>query len=132
MASPIGYLINPPDQPPPQPPPQPIPHPPPQPPPAPPPPLASLPPLAPLRSTSNIVNFAHPHPAISHGTRISLLPAPPPNGPAPNSISGPGATIISPLTADGTHQKPQSLYQCAHCLRRYSRPEHLQRHIATH
>ncbi|KAK0657331.1 hypothetical protein B0T16DRAFT_401475 [Cercophora newfieldiana] len=30
------------------------------------------------------------------------------------------------------HANTQSLYQCAECLRRYSRPEHLQRHIATH
>ncbi|EJT70049.1 C2H2 type zinc finger domain-containing protein [Gaeumannomyces tritici R3-111a-1] len=31
-----------------------------------------------------------------------------------------------------SHDLTASLYQCADCLRRYARPEHLQRHIATH
>lgn len=30
------------------------------------------------------------------------------------------------------HAANTSLYQCADCLKRYSRPEHLQRHVATH
>ncbi|KAK4230534.1 putative transcription factor [Podospora fimiseda] len=51
-------------------------------------------------------------------------PPPPPHVPAPNSISAPASTTKSPA--------PSSLYQCAHCLKRYSRPEHLQRHIASH
>ncbi|KAK3983920.1 zinc finger protein klf1 [Cladorrhinum sp. PSN332] len=134
MASPIGYLINPPDQPPPPPPPSQA--------------------LAPLRSFPNIATrlphphsrqhpHSHPHPhtyshshsALSHTPTLTpLLPAPPPpHGPAPNSISAPAPEAISPSTGvDESHQRSQSLYQCAHCLKRYSRPEHLQRHIATH
>lgn len=30
------------------------------------------------------------------------------------------------------HETNSSLYQCAHCLKKYSRPEHLQRHISSH
>ncbi|KAK3395898.1 hypothetical protein B0T20DRAFT_487524 [Sordaria brevicollis] len=37
-----------------------------------------------------------------------------------------------PPSSSRSHSNTQSLYQCADCLRRYSRPEHLQRHIATH
>ncbi|KAK3300346.1 uncharacterized protein B0H64DRAFT_13118 [Chaetomium fimeti] len=35
-------------------------------------------------------------------------------------------------THSGNQNQSHSLYQCADCLRRYSRPEHLQRHIASH
>ncbi|KAJ9157752.1 C6 transcription factor [Pleurostoma richardsiae] len=49
---------------------------------------------------------------------------------------GPPHTPVSasPTTPGGArgHASNTSLYQCADCLRRYSRPEHLQRHIATH
>ncbi|KAK1988717.1 hypothetical protein LZ30DRAFT_744861 [Colletotrichum cereale] len=34
--------------------------------------------------------------------------------------------------ATQSHAATASLYQCAHCQRRYSRPEHLARHIQTH
>ncbi|TDZ54853.1 Early growth response protein 1 [Colletotrichum trifolii] len=39
-----------------------------------------------------------------------------------------------PTSAPATqsHSATASLYQCAHCQRRYSRPEHLARHIQTH
>ncbi|CRK17525.1 hypothetical protein BN1708_012083 [Verticillium longisporum] len=39
--------------------------------------------------------------------------------------------IVAPTPAP-THAATPSLYQCAHCQKRYSRPEHLARHIQTH
>lgn len=39
--------------------------------------------------------------------------------------------IVAPAPAP-THAATPSLYQCAHCQKRYSRPEHLARHIQTH
>ncbi|KAI1356338.1 hypothetical protein F5Y01DRAFT_267082 [Xylaria sp. FL0043] len=40
---------------------------------------------------------------------------------------------LSPLTpANQSHLMTSSLYQCADCKKRYSRPEHLARHIQTH
>lgn len=38
----------------------------------------------------------------------------------------------SPTIPNRTHNGNTSLYQCADCQRRYSRPEHLARHIQTH
>ncbi|GJC92406.1 C6 transcription factor [Colletotrichum higginsianum] len=38
----------------------------------------------------------------------------------------------APAPATQSHAATASLYQCAHCQRRYSRPEHLARHIQTH
>lgn len=38
----------------------------------------------------------------------------------------------TPIAADQSHSMTSSLYQCAHCKKRYSRPEHLARHIQTH
>lgn len=35
-------------------------------------------------------------------------------------------------TSPVSHREAISLYQCAHCQRRYSRPEHLARHVQTH
>jgi uncharacterized Zn-finger protein len=37
-----------------------------------------------------------------------------------------------PTIPNRTHNGNTSLYQCADCQRRYSRPEHLARHIQTH
>lgn len=52
---------------------------------------------------------------------------------APASITpSPGRNTQSQNAQGNSHATSQSLYQCAYCLRRYSRPEHLQRHIATH
>ncbi|KAL1844644.1 hypothetical protein VTK73DRAFT_2104 [Phialemonium thermophilum] len=60
--------------------------------------------------------------------------APPPASPSssPSYPRPPAASRAAPYPAPGGHSTTQSLYQCADCLRRYSRPEHLQRHIATH
>ncbi|KAK3497977.1 uncharacterized protein B0T23DRAFT_411236 [Neurospora hispaniola] len=73
--------------------------------------------LAPLSFPSP----SHPIPPPSHlpsQAHRPSLPSPVHNPPPP------------PLSR--SHSNTQSLYQCADCLRRYSRPEHLQRHIATH
>ncbi|GAP83481.1 putative C6 and C2H2 transcription factor -like protein [Rosellinia necatrix] len=40
--------------------------------------------------------------------------------------------IPAPTPTDQSHQMTSSLYQCADCKKRYSRPEHLARHIQTH
>ncbi|TLD10122.1 hypothetical protein PgNI_06364 [Pyricularia grisea] len=53
--------------------------------------------------------------------------------PTPDSLTPPSRRKSQPHTGQAnSHATSQSLYQCAYCLRRYSRPEHLQRHIATH
>lgn len=72
-------------------------------------------------------------------------PAPPSSvSPAPsgtsNSLATPATSptaTSAPASVNGSavsrgHAANTSLYQCADCLKRYSRPEHLQRHIATH
>ncbi|KAK4168553.1 zinc finger protein klf1 [Cladorrhinum sp. PSN259] len=131
MASPIGYLINPPDQPSPRAPPssQSL---------APPKPTTNntFPVIATPLPYPNLNSYSHtelPHTTNTTRTLTPLLPAPPPHDPATNAFSDPASTDISPLGgADGSDPKSQSLYQCGHCLKRYSRPEHLQRHIATH
>ncbi|KAI0863352.1 hypothetical protein F4860DRAFT_83408 [Xylaria cubensis] len=41
-------------------------------------------------------------------------------------------SIPPPTPADQSHLMTSSLYQCADCKKRYSRPEHLARHIQTH
>ncbi|KAB5551149.1 hypothetical protein GE09DRAFT_1125088 [Coniochaeta sp. 2T2.1] len=75
----------------------------------------------------------------SLGAQVPLGPPPsirPPLAPMaasppltiPNSAGSPAAASQGPRS----HSTTQSLYQCADCLKRYSRPEHLQRHIATH
>ncbi|KAL2017895.1 hypothetical protein VTK56DRAFT_1551 [Thermocarpiscus australiensis] len=107
MASPIGYLINPPD------------------PPAPPPPQKP----AFTCSSGNVIplNITPPaHPAATPGAPLIAAPSVPSNGPTP-ALPSPFAQQLP-----ASHSTTQGLYQCAHCLRRYSRPEHLQRHIATH
>ena len=42
------------------------------------------------------------------------------------------ATLTPPTSTSRGHANTSSLYQCADCKRRYSRPEHLARHIQTH
>lgn len=56
------------------------------------------------------------------------------NASSSNSING-GSVNATPNSAHTTprsHGGTTSLYQCADCQRRYSRPEHLARHIQTH
>ncbi|KAK0667582.1 putative transcription factor [Cercophora samala] len=92
---------------------------------------------------SNASLFAppvHPHHSTSAaGQRTGTAPASAPAAsPSPASFSQPSSSAnANPISQSQQQQPPQpqlpaSLYQCAHCLRRYSRPEHLQRHIATH
>ncbi|KAL0938789.1 C6 transcription factor [Colletotrichum truncatum] len=53
--------------------------------------------------------------------------------PTPVSASQPNQQSYSTsVPANQSHAATASLYQCAHCQRRYSRPEHLARHIQTH
>ncbi|RGP81584.1 putative transcription factor pig1p [Fusarium longipes] len=54
---------------------------------------------------------------------------PPPPPPAPSSSSTDPASIATPAP---NPEKGHQLYVCGHCGRRYSRPEHLQRHVQTH
>lgn len=64
-------------------------------------------------------------PAASHTSNALATPAASPTAQhTPGSASG---SVVPKSHANNT-----SLYQCADCLKRYSRPEHLQRHIATH
>ncbi|KAK4129576.1 hypothetical protein N657DRAFT_640226 [Parathielavia appendiculata] len=77
------------------------------------------------------------HPAPAFRAPLIATPEEPvrPHGPtsAPPSSArtDPERTTTGPAP-DGNHAKTKSLYQCADCLRRYSRPEHLQRHVAAH
>lgn len=46
--------------------------------------------------------------------------------------SVPTAHLLSPDRKIPSHHGTLRLYQCAHCQKRYSRPEHLARHVQTH
>ncbi|KAL1878644.1 hypothetical protein Daus18300_001919 [Diaporthe australafricana] len=102
----------------------------------------------PQRNVSH-ASAAHSVPTSSPGNYT--YPAPPGASPAGSGTSHP-TPIATPATSPGAlstaggssvgggaantpasgHAANTSLYQCADCLKRYSRPEHLQRHIATH
>lgn len=75
--------------------------------------------------------YSYPHtrssasPAASGKSASLATPAT-----SPTATSAPASASGS--TASRGHAANTSLYQCADCLKRYSRPEHLQRHIATH
>lgn len=67
-------------------------------------------------------------PAASGTSNALATPAASPTAQhTPGSASGSASGTVPKSHANNT-----SLYQCADCLKRYSRPEHLQRHIATH
>ncbi|KAI1873210.1 uncharacterized protein JN550_003463 [Neoarthrinium moseri] len=66
-----------------------------------------------------------------------LLPSPSVPQPPPLTTAVQASTVqqggLPPQASAGrSHSLTQSLYQCADCQRRYSRPEHLARHIQTH
>ncbi|KAL2165197.1 hypothetical protein VTH06DRAFT_493 [Thermothelomyces fergusii] len=106
MASPIGYLIHPdPSLQPQKPASQTLPG-------------ISGAPLSTPETHSPLAVTSNPAPAPR------LLPTP------PLASSAPEQRVARSL--GGNHNRAQPLYQCADCLRRYSRPEHLQRHIASH
>ncbi|KAI0102879.1 hypothetical protein GGR51DRAFT_273753 [Nemania sp. FL0031] len=68
------------------------------------------------------------HPAaIQPVTPTSLNPV----GASPSGTYAP-RSAPAPTPADRSHLMTSSLYQCADCKKRYSRPEHLARHIQTH
>ncbi|KAI1340408.1 hypothetical protein F5Y15DRAFT_415298 [Xylariaceae sp. FL0016] len=71
-----------------------------------------------------------PPPPPPPPTSIPASLPPPNNTPANVSQLQHGAPASTP--AGQSHSLTQSLYQCADCKRRYSRPEHLARHIQTH
>ncbi|KAM7223238.1 hypothetical protein V8F06_001451 [Rhypophila decipiens] len=145
MASPIGNLIHPPDSPRAESLPHSYPHP-------PPPPL--LPPqphphafrphptshpanstslsgglsLAPLITTGSAL-ASGPGQVSSNSVPAPLSVSRSTESPTPQSAGSAPASNVTPQTG---HDANKSLYQCADCLRRYSRPEHLQRHISTH
>ncbi|KAI0430237.1 hypothetical protein F5Y09DRAFT_308240 [Xylaria sp. FL1042] len=69
-------------------------------------------------------------------TLSAAMPQVPPTSLNPVGVA-PGGTSLthgfSALTpANQSHLMTSSLYQCADCKKRYSRPEHLARHIQTH
>ncbi|KAJ4268432.1 hypothetical protein NW762_002495 [Fusarium torreyae] len=72
-------------------------------------------------SDSQLGNPSTPAPAYASQSY------PPP--PAPSSSSTDAASAATPANKP---EKGPSLYACGHCGRRYSRPEHLQRHVQTH
>ncbi|KAI0125974.1 hypothetical protein BJ170DRAFT_685218 [Xylariales sp. AK1849] len=86
----------------------------------------------------------HQHVSLGHAVNaFTSVPPPPPLPPA--SVSQPPLTTpvqptsphdaasVAPQTPSGrSHSLTHSLYQCADCQKRYSRPEHLARHIQTH
>ncbi|KAK9781018.1 hypothetical protein SCARD494_14270 [Seiridium cardinale] len=54
-------------------------------------------------------------------------------GGLPSNSQNAASASVGPQTPAGrSHSLTQSLYQCADCQKRYSRPEHLARHIQTH
>lgn len=92
-----------------------------------------------------------PHSTSAAGPLTGTAPASAPAAsPSPASFSHPSSSINANTTSQPPQQQqqlqqqlqqqqqqqppqpqlPTSLYQCAHCLRRYSRPEHLQ--VNTH
>jgi len=68
--------------------------------------------ISPVRAPDSGSHFHHRHGEAS----LNLGPTP--------------APVLTP--ANQSHLMTSSLYQCADCKRRYSRPEHLARHIQTH
>lgn len=81
---------------------------------------------------------ANSYPAPAPAPPASSLPPAPVSQAPPNPTAQPaglsphnstGASLQTP--AARSHSLTQSLYQCADCQRRYSRPEHLARHIQT-
>lgn len=87
--------------------------------------------------TSSPGNYTYPAPpgvspaasGASHPTPVAT-PATSPS--APSTTGGSSIAGAASGTPASGHAANTSLYQCADCLKRYSRPEHLQRHIATH
>ncbi|KAF5255060.1 hypothetical protein FANTH_275 [Fusarium anthophilum] len=81
----------------------------------------------PSPSSSNLSQNIDP----SRSDSASVYPAsqsyPPPHVPVPSSgdSAGGASSLAKP-------EKGLALYACGHCGRRYSRPEHLQRHVQTH
>lgn len=93
---------------------------------------------APTQLLSTPANYTYPAPPSTVSPAASGASQPTPAATPVTSPSAPsvgGASINGHTTSSTTprgHAVNTSLYQCADCLKRYSRPEHLQRHIATH
>ncbi|KAI1082804.1 hypothetical protein F5B20DRAFT_530424 [Whalleya microplaca] len=75
--------------------------------------------------------------SAGHVTYGPLPPHPQPR-PSSTSLHTPSNvnqfqnTSSAPTPSSQSHSTTRSLYQCADCKKRYSRPEHLARHIQTH
>ncbi|KAH9909377.1 hypothetical protein F4778DRAFT_768243 [Xylariomycetidae sp. FL2044] len=95
--------------------------------------------------TNAATPFGQAPPSSSLTAAAAYSPSAP--GPGPGPPSGPSArrpasspsgvvqfqhAVNVQTPAGQSHSTTQSLYQCADCKRRYSRPEHLARHIQTH
>lgn len=83
-------------------------------------------------------NYTYPAPPSTASPAASGASQP---TPVATPVTSPGARSTGGVSTHGRtdtttaprgHAANASLYQCADCLKRYSRPEHLQRHIATH
>ncbi|KAI1368727.1 hypothetical protein F5Y08DRAFT_227730 [Xylaria arbuscula] len=92
---------------------------------------SSVPPSAP--------SHGHNAPSFSYNqvpAPAAAIPQVAPTSGNPLSASSAGTSIPHGFTAltpaNQSHLMTSSLYQCADCKRRYSRPEHLARHIQTH
>ncbi|KAH9999580.1 hypothetical protein F4779DRAFT_605364 [Xylariaceae sp. FL0662B] len=91
----------------------------------------------PVRDSSQAVS----HPAQPSASRMTYNPIPaahPPPQPPSTSLNSPSNVTQFqnaddlPIPTSQSHSVTRSLYQCADCKKRYSRPEHLARHIQTH
>lgn len=95
----------------------------------PPPPQQNQPPSA-TYDPASLTHYRRPSssaasPAASGSSQAFSTPATSPAATLATSAANPAAQSTG-------HATNASLYQCAHCLKKYSRPEHLQRHIASH
>ncbi|KAM7191545.1 C6 transcription factor RegA [Naviculisporaceae sp. PSN 640] len=90
--------------------------------------------LAPLNTTGSALASSVPAPSPAHNAAAApgLVSRSRSTAPPTPQSAGSAASALSNAIPPTGHDTNKSLYQCADCLRRYSRPEHLQRHIATH
>ncbi|KAI0456552.1 hypothetical protein F5B21DRAFT_466947 [Xylaria acuta] len=91
------------------------------------------------QATAQVQGQSVPGDSFSYSQAQAPLPTMPPATPTslnPVSASAGGHSlhhsIPAPTPVDQSHLMTSSLYQCADCKKRYSRPEHLARHIQTH
>lgn len=97
----------------------------------------TAPPVPPIQSQQPVPvgHMVNPYNAVPPPPTLPPTSAPQPQtNTTPQHSHAQNATTSSPglqTPAGRSHSLTQSLYQCADCQRRYSRPEHLARHIQT-